>query len=162
GRQVGFTYEPPASDAVGDYGQIHVTYGHDTLPIHVTIPPDAAKLQLPLFRAHEDWMQVLLFAEGTPQPLHRIEESIDKGAARQRRVIVTRVPQQRVDPDSRRRIRRTAWSFALYEVLPEGGFRKEQLRLRTSKRYEPNGPGELAEGTWQHGAALMVMARGIV
>lgn len=160
GRQVGFTYESPLS--AQDPGTIRLSYGEDTLPIHVTIPPDASKLQLPLFRAHEDWMQVLRFAEGTAEELSRIEQSIDAGILPDRLVIVTRIPPQGVDPNTWGRIRRKEWSFAFYEFLPEGGFRKEQLRFPTSRRHEPNKPGELAEGTWQFGAALMVMPKGTV
>lgn len=165
GREVVLTYEAPEGEGAGtpqNPGLIRVKYGDESLPIQVTIPPDAGKLQLPLITAHEDWMQVLRFTEGTAADLQRVDAKIDEGVLPDRLVIVTRIPPQGVDPSTWGRIRRKEWSFAFYEFLPEGGFRKEQLRFPTSKRYEPNRAGELAEGTWQFGAALMVMPKGTV
>lgn len=168
GRDVVLAYEPPEGagpDGVGTIenpGHIRVTYGDQTLPILVTIPPDASKLRLPLITAHQDWMQVLRFTEGTAAQLQRVNQAIERGELPDRLVIVTRIPPQGVDPSTWGRIRRKEWSFAFYEFLPDGSFRKEQLRFPTSKRYQPNAPDELAEGTWQFGAALMVMPKGTV
>lgn len=164
GRDVAFAFQP---DAVVDGqpsgpGSIIVTYGEEQLPLRVLIPPDAAMSQIPLMRAHADWMQVIRFTEGTAAELQRVNEAIAQGNLPDRVVIVTRIPPQGVDPRTWGQIWRKEWSFAFYELLPEGGFRKEQLAFPTSKRYQPNKPGELAEGTWQFGAALMVMPKGTV
>lgn len=164
GRDVSFSFQPDAqvdSQPSGP-GSIVVTYGEETLPLRVLIPPDEALSQIPLMRAHADWMQVLRFTEGTAAELQSVNEAISKGELPDRLVIVTRIPPQGVDPHTWGQIWRKEWSFAFYEFLPSGGFRREQLAFPTSKRYEPNKPGELAEGSWQFGAALMVMPKGTV
>lgn len=167
-RDVSFAFEPDpvnpdtAVAVPSGPGSIIVTYGDQTLPLRVLIPPDAAMSQIPLMRAHADWMQVLRFTEGTAAELQRVDDAIAKGSLPDRLVIVTRIPPQGVDPRTWGTIWRKEWSFAFYEFLPEGGFRKEQLAFPTSKRFQPNKPGELAEGTWQFGAALMVMPKGTV
>ncbi|MBX3360493.1 MAG: hypothetical protein KF705_03485 [Phycisphaeraceae bacterium] len=163
-RDVAFEFQPDPiveSEPSGP-GSIIVTYGDQSLPLRVLIPPSEAMSQIPLMRAHADWMQVLRFTEGTAAELQRVNNEIAKGNLPDRLVIVTRIPPQGVDPRTWGQIWRKEWTFAFYEFLPEGGFRKEQLAFPTSKRYQPNKPGELVEGTWQFGAALMVMPKGTV
>ncbi len=164
GRDVDFVFQadPEVAGQPSGPGSIVVTYGDEQLPLRVLIPPSDAMAQIPLMRAHADWMQVLRFTEGTAAELQRVNEEIAKGNLPDRVVIVTRIPPQGVDPRTWGQIWRKEWSFAFYELLPEGGFRKEQLAFPTSKRYQPNKSGELAEGTWQFGAALMVMPKGTV
>ncbi len=164
GRDVSFAFQPDASapDQPSGPGSIVVTYGEETLPLRVLIPPDEALSQIPLMRAHADWMQVLRFTEGTAAELQHVNKAIAKGDLPDRLVIVTRIPPQGVDPHTWGQIWRKEWSFAFYEFLPSGGFHKEKLAFPTSKRYETNKPGEIAEGTWQFGAALMVMPKGTV
>lgn len=157
GRDVSFAHEP---DAAGGPGVIVVTYGDETLPIRVTIPPVEAKLRLPLMRAHDDWMQALRFVEGTAVELKDVDARVASGELADRLVIVTRIPPPGVDAATWGRIWRKEWSFEFYEFLPDGGFRRERLAFPTSKRYEQPKAGELVEGTWQFGAALMVMPKG--
>jgi hypothetical protein len=141
-------------------GQILVTYGDQQLPIRVTIPPEPAKAQLPLPRAHDDWFQVLRFTEGTGEELAQIDRSLSQGEIVDRLVIVTRIPPPGTDARTYGRIWRKEWKFAFYELMPDGTIRREQLGFPTSRRHQPPNPGELVEGTWQFGAALMVMPKG--
>lgn len=141
-------------------GQILVTYGDEQLPIRVTISPEPAKAQLPLPRAHDDWFQVLRFTEGTGEELAQIDRSLSVGDITDRLVIVTRIPPPGTDARTYGRIWRKEWKFAFYELMPDGTIRREQLGFPTSRRYRAPNPNELVEGTWQFGAALMVMPKG--
>jgi hypothetical protein len=135
-----------------------VRYGDEVLKLPATIEPMPA--ELPNLVRHQQWMQVLRFAEHGRSSIQEVESGIRRGEIRDRLVIVVRNPPRGADPDSWGQVWRKLWMFDFYEFRPEGGFAHERLAYPTHKRNEAAPPGELAEGSWQFHAALLAMPSG--
>jgi hypothetical protein len=153
GRSVTLQDEQTATGVV-----VSVRYGDDLLRLNATIAPGPE--QLPHLVRHADWMQVLRFAEHGRKSIREADEHIRRGEERDRLVLVVRNPPRGADAHTWGQVWRKMWMFDLYEFLPDGGFAHERLGYPTNRRNEPQRPGELAEGTWQFYAALLVMPSG--
>jgi hypothetical protein len=146
GRPVTITDQRTAS---GEEGVV-VRYGDESLPLRATIEPGSA--QLPGLERHNDWMQILRFAEHGRTSLAEVEQGVRLGEIADHLVIVVRIPIGR--REGANEAQRKAWHFDFYEFKPDGGFAHQ--RLGFPKKRTP-AEGEMAEGTWQYYAALMVM-----
>lgn len=153
-------------------GEVIVQYGEDQLRLRVTIPNPYPQPEL---QTHENWLRLLLFARAEGIGFDRLREKLRDGEIQERLVLVKRIPPQGWDERTFGQVRRRDWRFGFYEFLPEGGFRKQELKYPESERaYQrrvdrarregreppPRDPDELKEGTWQFDAALMVMPAG--
>lgn len=137
---------------------VAVRYGDELLRLTATIEPGPP--QLPHLVRHEHWMKVLRFAEHGRTSTEEADERVRRGEIPDRLVIVVRNPPRGADAQTWGQVWRKSWTFDLYEFRPEGGFAHQRLAYPTHKRDEEPRPGELAEGTWQFYAALLVMPSG--
>jgi hypothetical protein len=141
-----------------------VRYGDEALRLHATIEPGPE--QLPNLIRHAQWMKVLRFVafergQGQrPGPVPGAGGEAAEVQPRDRLVVVVRNPPRGTDPDTWGQVWRKQWTFDLYEFKPEGGFHHQRLGYPTHRRNEPPKDGELAEGTWEFYAALLVMPAG--
>jgi hypothetical protein len=148
GRPVTITDErTPAGDE-----SVAVRYGDASLSLKPTIEPGSA--QMPGLERHNDWMQALRFVEHGRTSLADVEKGVRLGEIADHLVVVVRTPPPGADQPAPNEAYRKAWLFDFYEFKPEGGF--EHQRLGFPKKRTP-AEGEMAEGTWQYYAALMVM-----
>jgi len=147
GRPVTITDERTPEGAEG----VRVTYGDATVSAKATIEPGSA--QLPGLKRHEDWMQVLRFAEHGRAALSEVDRGVKTGQIADRLVLVVRTPPPGAAEAPNEAYRRD-WLFDFYEFKPEGGF--EHQRLGFPKKRTPR-EGEMAEGSWEYYAALTVM-----
>lgn len=153
-------------------GHVNVRYGEDELRLRITIPNPYPQPEL---RSHDNWLRLLLFARAEGIGFRRLREQLRDGEIQERLVLVKRIPPQGWDARTFGQVRRREWRFGFYEFLPEGGFRRQELKYPESERaYQrrvdrarregrdppPRDPDELKEGTWQFDAALMVMPSG--
>lgn len=154
------------------------------LPVEIT-----PRHQLPtLYDRHMDWLTVLVFGDRSGMGFDAFEEKISTGEIPPRLVIATRSPFG-AEPMKEKRFenieherdwmwgesRRDLWLFRFYELLPDGSVLAHQpLRFPESGKslarrqnyadlrgdeVPSREPGELAEYTWQYGAALKLSPR---
>ncbi|MEZ6232693.1 MAG: hypothetical protein R3B68_00750 [Phycisphaerales bacterium] len=162
-------------------GQVVVAYGPDELRLEVQIPNPSP---LPLIVRQQDWFRIMAWADGTGMNADEFEAARQSGERPEHVVIVTRSLAPGSPAGSWGDIWRSEWVFNLYSLVPppdgadseqRGGFEHERweypespraynrrvdaARLRGDPVPERN-PRELREGTWQHGAAMLVMPSG--
>lgn len=154
GRAVALTDVPEPTGA-GGVG-VAVRYGDEELVLPATIEP--GREELPGLVRHEDWLRVLRFVPRGGRTMADLERAIAAGEVRDRIVIVVKRPRS---VDSRTgHVWRKEWSFDFYELTPEGGFRVERLHYPTNRAGHEPKAGQLAPGSWQLEAALMLMPAG--
>ncbi len=168
-----------------DKAVIVVTYGDEELVLDVAVPPVQP---LPdLYDRQKDWLTISLFADRSGMSMKEFEAKIISDEIKPRLGIITRTPFG-IEPAKAPRfegieheknastadVHREQWRFDCYEFLRDGTITHEIKRypesgksLARRQNYaklkgEPI-PGrrddELAEYTWQYGAALKVMPR---
>lgn len=159
-------------------GQLIVTYAQDTLRLNVSIPNPNP---LPLMLRHEDWFRIFVWADGTGMNAREFEEARRTGQRPEHVVIVTRALGPGAPAGSWGDIWKDEWVFHFHTLIPPpadappdvgGGFAHEWWQYPESpksygRRLEaaraagqpppPRDPRDLVEGTWQYGAAMLVM-----
>ena len=162
-------------------GQVVVAYGPDELRLEVQIPNPNP---LPLIVRQQDWFRIMAWADGTGLGPDEFEEARRTGERPEHVVIVTRSLAPGSTAGSWGDVWRDDWVFNIYSLVPPvetsdrgqgGGFEHERWEYPESPRAydrriaaargagEPipeRNPRELREGTWQHGAAMLVMPSG--
>ena len=184
-----FTYARRAIEVVADTvdGQdvIRIGFGDEELVLDVAIEP---LHQLPdLFETHKDWLTIALFADRSGLSMADFQHKIETDEIKPRFGIVTRTPfgldrleapnhesLQQEENWSNGEIRSDVTRFDCYEFLrdgtitheikrfPESGnslIRRQSYAKLKGEEIPERVEGELEEYTWQHGAALKVMAR---
>ena len=165
---------------------LQINWAQEELLIPVAIPP---RYDLPtLFDRQVDWMSMMLLADRSGMSLKELESMVVSGEVVPRLVIVTRTPFGS-EPTKEKHFesieheedwgwgesRRDLWRFNFYEMNPDGTITThEPLRFPESgkslQRRQNNAKlkgepiperasGEIAEYTWQYGAALKVSPR---
>ena len=152
GRDVTITDVP--DDTGNTLGSVRIAYGEDSITLPVRI---RGVEQVPDLRRHENWMKVMRFIDTTGVQPHIAEQEVREGKREDRLTIATRIPPPGADTKTWGEVWRSDWRFELYELLPDGGFEAHKLKFPTSKRKGGPQEGDLAEGTWQYGAALLTM-----
>jgi len=161
-EQTSFTYagrDASLRDETTEEGReiVVVEYGDRTLELVPSVPPGHP--DLPFYVRHQDWLGLFRFAPRSGMTHQEFIDAMNSGEVADRLVLVIRKLQPGANPDTFGEVWRKNWSFELYEFLPEGAFDVDRLRYPTAKRGEPPKPGELAPGTWQYDAALLVMPK---
>ncbi|MBS0196358.1 MAG: hypothetical protein JSR77_06335 [Planctomycetes bacterium] len=133
---------------------LNVTYGEETLKLHVSVPGNA---KLPDLEPHADWMRVMRFALRSGRTMDEFKRDLGTSALPDRLAIVTRTPRPGTDPQTWGEVWMKDWMFDFYEFKPAGGFTHERLRFPTNRVGEALKEGELKENTWQFQAALQLM-----
>mgnify|MGYP000461363078 CR=1 FL=1 len=184
-----FTFAGRAVEVVEDTvdGQdvVRITYGEQELVLDVAIPP----LQpLPeLHERHQDWLTISLFADRSGISMDEFQHQLETDQIKPRLGIITRTPfgLDRLEaPNHENLQQKQNWGngelrsdvsrFDCYEFLRDGTITHEIKRfpesgnslIRRQSYAKLKGEdipqrveGELEEYTWQHGAALKIMAR---
>lgn len=151
-------------DDTDEHGQrfVVVRYSDETLRLPVTIPGTEG---LPGLAPYENWLGVLRFAPLSGRTVQKLQQEIDSGTVRDRLAIVTRTPRPGSEAGSWSEVWRHDWIFDFYEFMPDGSIEHDRRRFPVSKGYGRNagsddwGIEELAEGSWQFQAALLVMPK---
>lgn len=82
-------------------------------------PGTRVEPRLPGLLAHEDWLKVLVLAEGA-RTEHDIQRGVEAGEIVPRLVVAMRRPAEGYDPQSWGLVRRREWRYRLVELLPDG------------------------------------------
>jgi len=135
---------------------VRVTYGGQELVIPATIPPKDERI--PGLKRHEDWMQVIRFADQGRDTSEDFQRKLDAGEVQDRLTIVVRRPLAD-DPRTLGQGWKKQWVFDFYEFLPEGGFATETWAYPSGRTIDKIKEGQLQEGSWQYAAALSVMPK---
>jgi hypothetical protein len=135
---------------------VNVGYGQDTIQIAATIRPGDARL--PGLMRHQDWLQVLRFADQGRYTTEEFEAMLARGEIKDRLTIVVRRPLVD-DPRTLGQGWKKQWEFDFYEFRPEGGFNQETWAYPSGRTQDKIKEGMLQEGTWQYAAALTVMPK---
>jgi hypothetical protein len=135
---------------------VRVVYGAQELVIQATIPPKDERL--PGLKRHEDWMQLVRFADQGRDTSDEFRRKLDAGEVKDRLTIVVRRPLAD-DPRTLGQGWKKQWVFDFYEFLPEGGFATETWAYPSGRTIDKIKEGALQEGSWQYAAALSVMPK---
>lgn len=111
--------------------------------------------QLPGLIRHNDWLRVLRFVDRKGLSLREVESALANGTIDARVVVVARRPVAAPDPRTGESWKRD-WTFEFRELLPDGSIREQSLLYPRSRPGRAPKPGQLAEGTWQWDAAMML------
>jgi len=133
--------------------KIDVTYGDEELRLTPSVTP--GHRQLPFHVRHQNWLGVFRFAPRSGMTMEEFVAGIESGDVKDRLVLV----QRGQPPKSEGDVQGRAWYFELREFLEEGGFETQRLFYPTTRRGEAPKPGELAPGTWEYDAALLLMPK---
>ncbi|MEQ8318404.1 MAG: hypothetical protein RIE77_04565 [Phycisphaerales bacterium] len=165
---VSFTDEVDADGA----DVVVMQYGDDVIRLRSGL--QSLPTEVPGLQRHDSWLKVLRFAPRSGKSIEDLLAEIDAGTADERLAVVVRLQRPGVDQDSFGQVMRGDWRFQFVELLPEGGFEEQVLRFPESERSfnrrvnaarragEPmpeRRADELAFGTWQFDASLMVMPK---
>ncbi len=166
---------------------IAIRYGESTINLDVAIEP-RQELLPSLFDRQADWMKMLYFADRSGITFDEFNQGVEDGTIEPRLIIVTRTPFG-FDPAKKAyhenlateknwgwgEVRRDQWRFDFYEFTPDGEIiqhtplrfpesGKSLLRRQNNAKLkgEPipqRAENEIAEYSWQYGAALAVSPR---
>ncbi len=184
-----FAGRPVRIEEVADEGDgepaLRITYGEHELMLDVVIPP---KHPLPtLFDRQREWFAMVFFADRSGMTLAQFENGIASDEIRPRLGIVTRTPfgiepikEPRFDSIEREHnwssgdVERDRWRFDFYELKRDGTIEHEikrwpesggsflRRRVNADLKGDPEpkrADDEIAEYTWEYGAALKVTNR---
>jgi hypothetical protein len=158
-REFAFAERPVTiTDSIDEQGRdiVTVVYGDQTLRIPATIKPKDPRL--PGLVRHEDWFQLLRFADRGRHAAPDFEQKLRSGEIQDRLTIVVRRPLVE-DPRTLGQGWKRQWVFDFYELNPAGGFNTETWAYPSGRTQDPVKGGQLIEGTWQYSAALTVMPK---
>jgi len=172
-------------DTVDGQDVVRVTYGDKELVLDVAIDPQQPFPSL--FERQKDWMTMNFFADRSGMSIKEFMGRIKSDEIKPRLSIVTRTPFgidpikqpkheqiQQEENASSGDVHRDRWRFDCYEFLRDGTIAHEIKRFPESGislQYRQNfaklkgdpipqrREGELAEYTWERGAALKIMPR---
>jgi len=172
-------------DTVDGQDVVRVTYGDKELILDVAIKPQQPFPSF--FERQKDWMTMNFFADRSGMSIKDFMGRIKRDEIKPRLSIVTRTPFgidpikppkheqiQQEENASSGDVHRDRWRFDCYEFLRDGTITHEVKRYPESGlslQYRQNfaklkgepipqrREGELAEHTWQRGAALKIMPR---
>jgi len=170
-------------EEVDDNGEgfVYVTYAQDELRLKVEIPN---RNPLPIMLRNENWFRILIWADGTGLSGPEFDAARLSGERPESYVVVTRALGPGAPAGAWGDVWRHEWTFNFYTFVPPtpdappgegGGFLHERFDYPESPRAfarrvnaavmqgQPapeRSPRELAEGTWQYGAAMLVMPSG--
>lgn len=134
-----------------------VRYGAQSLRLPVSIPGNP---KLPGLAAHNDWLRVLRFVDGTGRTTAQVDADLNTGTLTERLVLVTRSPMPGADPGTWGAAWREGWAFDFYELRQDGTFARERLlwpKGRPTRLPKPTDMPMLQTGTWQMEAALALI-----
>lgn len=167
-------------DAEGN-GYLYVTYAQDELRLKVEIPN---RNTLPIMLRNENWFRILSWADGTGMNIREFDAARASGERAEHYVIVTRALGPGAAAGGWGDVWRHEWTFNFHTFTPPppgsppgvgGGFAHEHYEYPESPRAfarrvnaavmrgetpPERNPRELKEGTWQYGAAMLVMPSG--
>lgn len=155
----------PESEA-NPLGSVRLQYGDESVDLVVPFQRRAYTQDLPGLVEYEDWLRVLRFAPLSGHTGEQLVTGIDSGEIQDRLCVVVRIPRQGVDAQTWGRVWKRDWTFAIYELLPDGSIRSERWAYPQGRPYDENPPEQvgglpvLKPDTWQHDAALYVMPVG--
>lgn len=174
-----------SEETIDDKDVIRIQFGDEVLLLDVAIPP----LQpLPhIYERHKDWLTLALFADRSGLSMKEFQHKIETDEIKPRFGIVTRTPfgfDRLEEPNHENLQQEENWGngeirsdvsrFDCYEFLRDGTITHEVKRFPESgnslirrqsyaklkgEEIPQRNQGELEEYTWQHGAALKIMAR---
>ncbi|MFN0131922.1 MAG: hypothetical protein ACKVW3_05255 [Phycisphaerales bacterium] len=143
------------TDEAGQGGvAVVLGYGDQSVRIPAGVAPGSD--QMPGLVRHRDWLRVLRFVDRKGLSLQEVESALATGTIEARVVVVARRPTLAPDPRTGNAWRRD-WSFEFRELMPDGTITSEALLYPRSRPGRATKPGQLAEGTWQWDAAMMLL-----